>query len=420
MELSPGLTIGSYRLVAPAGAGGMAEDWRAYHPRLDSYVAIKFLSPRYGMDPAYLDRFLREARAVSRLEHPNILTVHDFGEQDAWTYMVSPFVGGGTLEARLRRGAWTVEEAAAVLAPLADALDYAHGEGLVHRDVKPSNVLFTERGRLVLSDFGIARMVEGTTLLSHTGMIIGTPLYMSPEQADGQRVGPLSDQYSLGVVAYQMLTGRPPFIAETPVALLVAHMHKPLPPPRRLNPALPERAEAALFKVLAKDPADRFASGVDFVTALQARERPDDAEQWASGRPSFTPEATVVPSAIIPPATSRADTPPPSVSLSPTDVKPPTPAHGAPTDVSPSTVLPTAGARPSEAPTPRGAIPLPPQQDAVRATPRRMTIPTLAERAEQEQLERSGGLFGRWLRILFGVLLAIGVVMAAMNWPALR
>ena len=190
MELSPGLTVGVYRLTGPAGAGGMAEVWRAYDVRLERYVAIKFLSPRYASDSTYLERFAREARSISRLDHPNILTIYDYGEQDGWTYMVSPFIGGGTLAARLHRGPWTIAEAVEVLEPLASALDYAHGEGLVHRDVKPSNVLFTERGRLVLSDFGIARMVEASTLLSQAGLVVGTPMYMSPEQADGQRAGP--------------------------------------------------------------------------------------------------------------------------------------------------------------------------------------------------------------------------------------
>src|SRR5262249_47193122 len=145
-----------------------------------------------------------------------------------------------------------------------------HEEGVVHRDVKPSNVLFTERNRLVLSDFGIARMVEGTTMLSQAGLIVGTPMYMSPEQADGQPAGPPSDLYSLGVVAYELLTGRPPYLGETPLALLRAHVVKPLPPPRSLNTELPEAVEAALFTIMAKDPADRFASGARFVRALWA------------------------------------------------------------------------------------------------------------------------------------------------------
>jgi serine/threonine protein kinase len=268
-ELRPGVSIGPYRLIEPAGAGGMAEVWRAYDARLERYVAIKFLSSRHATDPTYLDRFLHEARAVSRLDHANVLTVLDYGEQDGWTYMVNPFIGGGTLAARLHRGPWPIAEAVPILAELAAALDYAHAEGIVHRDVKPSNVLFTERGRLVLSDFGVAQMLESTTYLHDAGRIIGTPMYMSPEQADGQRATATSDLYSLGVVAYQMLTGRPPFMAETPLAMLRAHLDKPLPPPREVNPSIPEAVEAALFKVMAKDPADRFATGKEFVAALR-------------------------------------------------------------------------------------------------------------------------------------------------------
>ena len=167
-------------------------------------------------------------------------------------------------------GAWTLPQAVTVLEPLASALDFAHRQGVIHRDVKPSNVLFTEQGRLVLSDFGIARMLESSTLMSQAGLIVGTPMYMSPEQADGQRVGPASDRYSLGVVAYGLLTSRPPFQAETPLALLRAHIDKPLPPPRSLNPDLPEAVEAMLFKIMAKDPGDRFASATEFVAALRS------------------------------------------------------------------------------------------------------------------------------------------------------
>src|SRR6266536_1906748 len=173
-ELRPGVSIGPYRLIEPAGAGGMAEVWRAYDARLERYVAIKFLSSRHATDPTYLDRFLHEARAVSRLDHANVLTVLDYGEQGGWTYMVNPFIGGGTLAARLHRGPWSLAEAVPILAELAAALDYAHAEGIVHRDVKPSNVLFTERGRLVLSDFGVAQMLESTTYLHDAGRIIGT------------------------------------------------------------------------------------------------------------------------------------------------------------------------------------------------------------------------------------------------------
>lgn len=331
MELAPGLSIGPYRLIEPAGAGGMAEVWRAYHPRIERYVAIKFLSPRYASDPSYLDRFVREAQAISRLDHPNILTILDFGEQDHWTYMVSPFIGGGTLAARLRRGPWSVDEAIAVLEPLASALDYAHSQGIVHRDVKPSNVLFTEQGRLVLSDFGIARVVEGSTVMSQAGLVVGTPMYMSPEQADGQRAGPASDLYSLGVVAYEMLTGRPPFMGETPLALLLAHMQKPLPPPRSLNPNMAESVEGVLFTVLAKDPAHRYPSALEFVVALRAAV---PKREW---EPS--PEPLIEPSVI-----RRNDVPP----VSPTGTLPTRQGtmHTAPLPPGTTAVLPPAAPSP--------------------------------------------------------------------------
>ncbi|MCC7369527.1 MAG: serine/threonine protein kinase [Chloroflexi bacterium] len=310
MLLTSGSAIGPYRLMEPAGAGGMAQVWRAYDTRLDRYVAIKFLSPQYATDPTYLERFRREARAISRLDHPNILTIHDFGEQDGWTYMVSPYLGGGTLAGRLRRGPWSIAEALHSLEPLASALDYAHAQGIVHRDVKPSNVLLTTDGRVVLSDFGIARIVEGSTMLSQAGLIVGTPMYMSPEQADGQPAGPPSDLYSLGVVAYEMLTGRPPFLGETPLALLRAHLDKPLPPARSLNPALPEAIEAALFKVMAKDPADRYASGAHFITALRAAAHsPTPASQVTTQVAPPPPLPQPAPTA---PLRAAVETPPPT------------------------------------------------------------------------------------------------------------
>jgi serine/threonine protein kinase len=339
MELSEGQAIGPYRLVGRAGSGGMAEVWRAYDARLKRYVAIKFLSPRYATDSTYLDRFRNEAQAISRLDHPNVLTIYDYGEQDGWTYMVSPFVGGGTLAERLRRGPWAVDEAISVLEPFASALDFAHAEGIVHRDVKPSNVLFTERGRLLLSDFGIARMIEATSFMTGAGLIVGTPMYMSPEQADGEPATPVSDLYSLGIVAYEMFTGRPPYLGETPLALLRAHIDKPLPPPRALNPDLPEPVESALFTILAKNPDHRFRSGQAFVRALrsagtrQGPARPDPRRSstlpldpndppWETARP-ISEEIRPGPR-ISPRPRPPAPTPPPVLPTLPLDSTRPT------------------------------------------------------------------------------------------------
>jgi serine/threonine protein kinase/N-acetylneuraminic acid mutarotase len=284
VELAPGVSLGPYRLVQRAGEGGMAEVWRAWDARLERDVAIKLLSRRFLSEPGYLERFRREARAISRLDHPNILPVWDFGEHDGLTYMISPFLGGGTLAQRLGRP-WPLDQAVAVLRPLADALDYAHSQGIVHRDVKPSNVLFRTDGRPVLGDFGIARALEGTSALTSEGLAVGTPRYMAPEQAEGQPAGPASDLYALGVVAYELLTGQPPFVAATPLAVLRAQADKPLPPPRSINPALPEAVERVLFKALAKRPEERYSSGAMMVQALAA----------GSNQPSYWDRTVVQP-----------------------------------------------------------------------------------------------------------------------------
>jgi serine/threonine-protein kinase len=312
MELSPGAAVGPYRLIEPAGHGGMAEVWRAYDARLDRDVAMKFISRQFANEPGYLERFRREARAISRLEHPNILTVHDFGEQDGFTYMVTPFIGSGTLAKRLGRP-WAVADALRVVEPLASALDYAHSRGVVHRDVKPSNVLFSAQDRLVLGDFGVARMLEGTSELSHVGLLIGTPRYMAPEQVEGHPATPASDLYALGIVAYELLTGRAPFVAETPLAVLRAHVDKPLPPPRSLNPALPEDVERMLFRALAKDPGDRFPDCGAFAARLRI----------AAGDVPIVGDPTGEMPTLI------TDVRPPSAGRSPADVRPPSPPAAA-------------------------------------------------------------------------------------------
>ena len=223
--------------------------------------------------------------------------------------MVSPFMDGGTLAERLGRP-WPIADAVSVLEPLASALDHAHGEGVDHRDVKPSNVLFSERGRLVLGDFGVARMLEATTMLSAAGVVIGTPSYMAPEQAEGLPAGPASDLYALGVVAYQMLTGQVPFEAETPLSVLRAHVDKPLPPARSINASLSPELEAALFKALAKDPAARYPSGAAFAAAMAraGRSDPDSAPTVLDSTDATT--AILAGAPAVPPVEDRTTTEP--------------------------------------------------------------------------------------------------------------
>src|SRR5438093_6957744 len=269
MELNRGEMLGPYRLLELAGAGGMAEVWRAFQARLQRDVAIKVLPPHFAAQVGFTERFQQEALAISHLQHPHILPVFDFGQQGDFNYMVMPFIEGGTLADRLGQP-WPFERALEVLEPLASALDHAHSHGIIHRDVKPSNVLLGEDGWILLGDFGVSKVLEATTVQTRPGGVVGTPAYMSPEQADGQSVGPASDLYSLGVIAYQLLTGQVPFQAETPIAVAMAQVHKPLPPPREVNPGLPQEVDSILLRALAKDPAQRFPSGEALVNALAA------------------------------------------------------------------------------------------------------------------------------------------------------
>jgi serine/threonine protein kinase len=231
MSVREGMTLGSYRVLERIGRGGMASVFRAHHVGLDRYVAIKVLPDFFAEEEVYRERFEHEAKAIGRLKHPNILEVFDFGQDDGVTYIVTELVEGGTLEDRL--GApMELEDVVRTLEPLASALDYAHARGILHRDIKPSNILLHTDGTPVLADFGLAKMAASTRRITAAGMVMGTPEYMSPEQAADLSIGPASDRYSFAVVAYQMLTGRVPFDAETPAAVLLSHVTRPMPATR--------------------------------------------------------------------------------------------------------------------------------------------------------------------------------------------
>jgi Tol biopolymer transport system component/tRNA A-37 threonylcarbamoyl transferase component Bud32 len=264
-----GQTLGQYQIVEQVGKGGMATVFKAYQPGLDRYVAIKVLPAYYAHEEGFSARFVREARAIARLDHPHILPVHDFGQSDGLTYIVMKYVAGGTLKDRLGQPL-TVKETLGILKQVAAALDHAHDLGILHRDVKPGNILIDDKGWVYLSDFGLAKMVEGSVQLTGTGVGVGTPAYMSPEQGQGLHVDERTDVYSMGIILYEMLTGRVPYEAETPMAVVVKHITSPLPLPRSINPAIPERVERVILKALAKDPNDRFARTGELVNALEA------------------------------------------------------------------------------------------------------------------------------------------------------
>ncbi len=257
-----------YRDLELIGRGGMAEIYRATHGRLNRSFAIKILMPQTLLrDPTHVERFEREARIISALSHPNIVSLHDFGTgEDGSRFIVMQYVAGGDLNALIKReGRLSVEQALPLLKDLARGLDYAHGHGIIHRDIKPSNVLLdpieatgpVRTHRAVLTDFGIAKLLSGTNLTATN--ILGTLDYMSPEQInDSAEVDERADVYSLGVLAYKMLTGERPFAATSPTAMLIAHLQQPAPDVRDLAPDVPERVALALRKAMAKDPLRRY------------------------------------------------------------------------------------------------------------------------------------------------------------------
>ncbi|MGH2523346.1 MAG: serine/threonine-protein kinase, partial [Anaerolineales bacterium] len=251
-------------------AGGMAVVYRAYQSGVDRYVALKVLPQYFARDSQLAGRFEQEARVLAKLQHPHILPLFDFGQARGYSYIVTPLIQSGSLAKRLQGQPLPLPQMVRIVNQVADALDYAHNRGLIHRDVKPSNILVDESGNYFLSDFGIAKLLEGSTQFTTTGGTIGTPKYMSPEQGLGLPLDRRSDIYSLGVILYEIATGRVPFNAETPMALMGQHIYAPLPTPRLLNPALPQAIEDVILKALAKNPEDRYATTKEMAQALQA------------------------------------------------------------------------------------------------------------------------------------------------------
>ena len=263
-----GKSLGQFRIVEHIGAGGMASVFKAYQPTLDRYVAIKVLPAYHARDPIFVKRFTQEARSVAKLAHPNIVQIHDFGEQDNITFIVMEYVESGTLKDRLKERPLTVPEAVDFVIQAAEGLGCAHSHGIIHRDVKPANMLLRKDGHLLLSDFGIAKILEGTVNLTRVGTGIGTPQYMSPEQGTGQPVDRRSDIYSLGIVLYHALTGRVPFTADSPLSITVKHLNDPIPVENLRVKGVPQPIEQVLLKMTAKAPADRYQTTDELIEAL--------------------------------------------------------------------------------------------------------------------------------------------------------
>jgi serine/threonine protein kinase len=263
-----GRSLGKYQIIEPLGEGGMATVYKAFDPSLERYVAIKIIRAVNQIDSDFLIRFQREARALAKLDHPYILKVLDYGEENGVPYLVMPYVSHGTLK-QYTRTRLPYDKAIEIIIPIAEALSYAHKRKIIHRDIKPANILFGESGEPILSDFGIAKMLDAgeQTQLTGTGFGIGTPAYMAPEQWNGA-ADDRTDIYALGIVLYELITGRCPFQADTPAAILIKQVQDPLPRPRIFISELPESVEALLFKALAKDPTLRFQSMQEFIQGM--------------------------------------------------------------------------------------------------------------------------------------------------------
>jgi serine/threonine protein kinase len=369
MENLIGKQLGAYRVEAPLGEGGMAAVYMGYQPAMDRYVALKILPQQMPGDTEFTARFQQEARVVARLQHPHILPVFDYGEVDGLAYLVMPLVMGGTLAGLMRGQPLPLSQLRMVVNQVGDALDYAHSQGVIHRDVKPGNVLLDERGNCLLTDFGLAKIMQAAPGLSASGGIIGTPTYMSPEQGQGRTLDGRSDVYSLGVILYEMAVGRPPFMADTPIATVVKHINDSIPPPREVNPALPEPVERVILKSLAKEPDDRYPTAramvLDWCAAIPdmlAGPSPVDSENLP---PAVASETGMAPSAVLaavplavpaePDQAGVAASPAPPPSVSSDDATPRWPAAPGPKEATEAVERPAA-----PTPKPAGEQPLSP------------------------------------------------------------
>jgi len=287
-----GQTIGSYEIADEIGQGGMSVVYRAFQPQLDRWVAVKILQSTGAGDAQFLARFRREARAVAALRHPNILTIYDYGEEEGIAYIVMEYVPDGTLKARLTGQPMDWPDAATLIIPLARALAYAHSQGIVHRDVKPANVLLPRPDWPLLADFGLVKLVGHQRGITRPGMSIGTPAYLSPEQAAGEEIDHRSDIYGLSVMLYQLLTGSLPFKAKSPIEMMIRRMQGSPTPPRQLNPRITPQMETVILRALARERETRHPTMEALVDDLSrlpgATGRPISATSMAAAPTSST------------------------------------------------------------------------------------------------------------------------------------
>lgn len=305
-------TIGRYQIKSEIGRGGMATVYHAYDPNFERDVAIKVLPAAFLHDPHFRGRFEREAKMIALLEHPAIVPVYDFGEQEGQPYIVMRYMAGGSLAERLNQGPLSYEDTAQLVSRLAPALDVAHKRGIIHRDLKPGNILFDQYGNSYLSDFGIARLVQSGVTTMTGESIVGTPAYMSPEQIQGDKsIDGRSDIYAMGVLIYQMLTGEAPYRADTPAKVMMMHILEPVPDLQASKTDLPSGCSRVILRAMAKDPDDRYSTTIGLASDLTGATReidtaptPDDDRTLFSSK---TMVATPVPSIPLPSQESAPD-----------------------------------------------------------------------------------------------------------------
>ncbi len=327
MALQAGEALGQYQITGQIGSGGMATVYKAYHEKLDRYVAVKVMHDTFVQDDNFLERFQREARIVARLEHPHIVSVYDYAETQHQPYLVMQYVNGGTLKRRFIKFGMTLDDVKKMMTLLADALTYAHEKDVLHRDIKPSNILIDERDMPYITDFGLARIAQvGESTISHD-MMLGTPFYISPEQAKGEKnLTPTTDIYSFGIILYELLVGTVPFTADTPYAIVHEHIYNKPTPPSHRNPELTSAIDDVIMKALAKNPSDRYQTATalmhDFNIAIEASGITELPADRSSIQPTPKPIAPpIAPSPIAPPYISgESSTKSPQVSYT-TDSK---------------------------------------------------------------------------------------------------
>ncbi|MBN1120605.1 MAG: serine/threonine protein kinase [Anaerolineae bacterium] len=313
-----GQTIGQYEIIRELGKGGMATVYLARQKSIGRTVAIKVIPPNFTHDATFMQRFEREVQVISKLQHPRVLPVYDYGEYNRRPYIVMAHMSGGTLADRMASGPMPLDEILRMVEQIAEGLDHAHSKGVIHRDFKPSNVLLDEHGNAHLADFGIAKISESTIQLTGTG-IVGTPAYMAPEMASSARTTPQADIYALGVTLFQMLTGSYPFSGETPLSVLLAHVNEPVPDVSMIRPELSPAIAHVVNQAMAKDPENRYQTAGELASALRQAIESSGSEAVGAFDAGLTAPLTDAIPMTPPPVDTPAGpaTPPPTAAVAP-------------------------------------------------------------------------------------------------------